>query len=302
MPELFRLCDKISVLRDGQYVGTLDREHMTQDAVVRMMIGRSVQDYFPEDAASRVREQVVLKVRNLSSPRSFRGMNFEVRAGEILGFAGLVGAGRSEVAKAIFGLDPEATGDVEIDGKPLPLGSVKASMRAGVGLVPEDRKRHGIVPLMGVGYNITMSVLKRYTSGGFIQSEAELAEIQNQIIRMKVKTAEPLLPIASLSGGNQQKAVVAKMLLPEPKVLILDEPTRGIDVGAKYEIYKLIFELAKQGVAVLMISSEMPEVLGISDRVLVMGEGKLRGNFVNEGLTQEKVLAAAIGQPSTEAA
>ena len=169
-------------------------------------------------------------------------------------------------------------------------------------MVPEDRKRHGIVPLMGVGHNITLSVLRNYTRFGLIDAEDEMAVIRGEIDRMRIKTAQPLLPIASLSGGNQQKAVVAKMLLPGPRVLILDEPTRGVDVGAKYEIYKLIFELAKQGVAVLMISSELPEVLGISDRVLVMGEGRLRGDFPNTGLSQEQILAAALGKQARDAA
>jgi D-xylose transport system ATP-binding protein len=155
---------------------------------------------------------------------------------------------------------------------------------------------------MGVGHNITMSVLKRFTRSGLIADEEEMAVIQAEILRMRIKTAQPLLPIASLSGGNQQKAVVSKMLLPEPRVLILDEPTRGVDVGAKYEIYKLIFELAKQGVAVLMISSELPEVLGISDRVLVMGEGHLRGDFPNTGLSQEQILTAALGKQEKAAA
>jgi D-xylose transport system ATP-binding protein len=207
------------------------------------------------------------------------------------------------MVSAVFGsYAGKCEAEVWLEGRKLKINQPIDAVRVGISMVPEDRKRQGIVPLMGVGYNITMSVLSRYTRFGLIDVESELAAIQIEIQRMKIKTAHPLLPIASLSGGNQQKAVVGKMLMPNPKVLILDEPTRGIDVGAKYEIYKLVFELAKQGVAVLMVSSELPEVLGISDRVLVMGEGQLRGDFVNQNLTQEQVMAAAIGKADAVAA
>ncbi|HYS64536.1 MAG TPA: ATP-binding cassette domain-containing protein, partial [Paraburkholderia sp.] len=164
----------------------------------------------------------------------------------------------------------------------------------GIGMVPEDRKRHGIVPGLSVGYNITLAVLQRFASGGRIDSAAELDTIQTEMKRLSVRAAHPMLSIASLSGGNQQKAVLTRMLLTDPKVLILDEPTRGVDVGAKFEIYKLIFQLAQRGMSIVMVSSELPEVLGISDRVLVIGEGELRGDFVNDGLTQEDILSAAI--------
>jgi D-xylose transport system ATP-binding protein len=223
-------------------------------------------------------------------------VSFELRAGEIVGVAGLVGAGRTELACKLFGYwQGDHEGKIFLEGKEITVKNPSDAVRQGICMVPEDRKRLGIIPLMAVGYNMTMSVLGRFAHNQLINAEEELAVIQAEIIRMKIKTAHPLLPIASLSGGNQQKAVVDKMLLPEPKVLILDEPTHGVDVGAKYEIYKLIFELARQGVAILMISSEMPEILGIADRVLVIGEGKLRGNFPNVDLSQEKVLAAAIG-------
>ncbi len=308
LDEVSEIADTVTVIRDGTHIGTQPMAELDTNKIITMMVGREMKNLFPREAHDI--GDVVFEAKNIScwdvtnrERKVVDDVSFEIRKGEILGVAGLVGAGRTELACKLFGCwRGDHEGKVFLDGKEIHIREPRDAVKLGICMVPEDRKRHGIIPLMGVGYNITMSVLKRYTSGGFIQSEAELAEIQNQIIRMKVKTAEPLLPIASLSGGNQQKAVVAKMLLPEPQVLILDEPTRGIDVGAKYEIYKLIFELAKQGVAVLMISSEMPEVLGISDRVLVMGEGKLRGNFINEGLTQEKVLAAAIGQPVTEAA
>jgi len=189
-----------------------------------------------------------------------------------------------------------------LNGQVIKIDSPQAAVQAGVCLVPEDRKRHGIVPLLGVGYNITLSVLHKFSKYGVIDQAAEMQTIEKMIDRMHIKTATPLLAIQGLSGGNQQKAVLAKMLLPQPRVLILDEPTRGVDVGAKYEIYKLMMELVKDGMSIIMISSELPEVLGVSDRVLVIGEGQLRGDFVNAGLTQETVMAAAIGKAAALAA
>jgi D-xylose transport system ATP-binding protein len=196
---------------------------------------------------------------------------------------------------AIFGAYPgRHAAELVLEGRPLKIRSPGEAIRAGLGMVPEDRKRHGIVPLLGVGDNITLATLQHYARGGRIDRQRELQAIEAQIAARRVKTASPALPIARLSGGNQQKAVLAKLLLARPKVLILDEPTRGVDVGAKAEIYRLIFELAAQGVSIILVSSEMPEVLGMADRVLVMGEGRLRGDFINQGLTQEQVLAAAI--------
>jgi D-xylose transport system ATP-binding protein len=181
-----------------------------------------------------------------------------------------------------------------VEGTVREIRSPADAIRAGIGMVPEDRKRHGIVPALGVGQNITLAVLRRFAKRGAIDGAAELDTIHREMKRLSVRAAHPMLPIANLSGGNQQKAVLTRVLLTEPKVLILDEPTRGVDVGAKYEIYKLIFALAKEGMSIIVVSSELPEVLGISDRVLVMGEGELRGDFVNDGLTQETILTAAI--------
>jgi D-xylose transport system ATP-binding protein len=204
---------------------------------------------------------------------------------------------------AIFGCyQGQSEAELWLDGQKITVDSPRAAVTQGICLVPEDRKRHGIVPLQSVGANITMAVLEDYAKFGMIDAEAELGQIQKSIARMRIKTASPHLPIKGLSGGNQQKAVLSKMLLPRPKVLILDEPTRGVDVGAKYEIYKLMFELVKDGISIIMISSELPEVLGISDRVLVIGEGQLRGDFINDGLTQEQVLTAALGHATKLAA
>ena len=242
-------------------------------------------------------------MRGLGRGNVVKDVSFSLHHGEILGVAGLVGAGRTELAMAIFGCYAgQSEAELWLDGKPVKVDSPRSAVLQGICLVPEDRKRHGIIPLQGVGSNITTAVLDLYAKFGVIDAEGELNQIHKSIDRMRIKTASSDMPIKSLSGGNQQKAVLSKMLLANPKVLILDEPTRGVDVGAKYEIYKLMFELVKQGVSIVMISSELPEVLGISDRVLVIGEGQLRGDRINDGLTQEQVLTAALGHPSREAA
>lgn len=294
MPELFRLCDQMSVLRDGKYVGTLARADMTQDAVVQMMIGRSLEEYFPKHLSAKPRE-VVLRVRGLTSPGRFRNISFEVRAGEILGFAGLVGAGRSEVCKAIFGLDPDAAGEVEFDGKALPLGSVQWALQAGIGLVPEDRKRQGAVLGMPCRANISMAILDRLTHVGVLDRAGEKSISEAYFSQLRVKAASLDAPVNSLSGGNQQKIVIAKWLARGGKLLIVDEPTRGVDVGAKAAIHALIDELAEKGLAVILISSELPEVLNLATRIIVMREGAIVGELSRAEATQEAALRLMAG-------
>ena len=308
LDEVAAIADTVAIIRDGEHVGTLPMRELDTNKIITMMVGREMKNLFPREEHEI--GKVIFEAKNITcwdptntTRKVVDNVSFELRVGEIVGVAGLVGAGRTELACKLFGYwRGDHVGKVFLEGKEITVKTPSDAVRQGICMVPEDRKRLGIIPLMPVGYNMTMSVLGRFAHNELINAEDELAVIQTEIIRMKIKTAHPLLPIASLSGGNQQKAVVDKMLLPKPKVLILDEPTHGVDVGAKYEIYRLIFELAKQGVAILMISSEMPEVLGISDRVLVMGEGKLRGNFPNVALSQEKVLAAAIGAAENAAA
>jgi ABC-type sugar transport system ATPase subunit len=295
MPELFRLCDRISVLRDGQYVGTLSKGQMSQDAVVQMMIGGSVKEFFPQDDAPPAKKEIVLKVRNLASPRRFRGINFEVHAGEIVGFAGLVGAGRSEVAKAIFGLDQEATGEVELNGKRLPLHSVHAALRAGVGLVPEDRKRQGCMLGMGCRPNLSMAILPRLSRRGILDRAEEDLVASRYFKQMRIKAASLDAPVSSLSGGNQQKIVLGKWLARGGKLLIVDEPTRGVDIGAKAAIHGLIDRLAWEGMAIILISSELPEVINLSSRILVMAEGAIVGELSREEASQEAVLRLMTG-------
>jgi ABC-type sugar transport system ATPase subunit len=289
MPEVFRLCDRISVLRDGKYVGTMTRKEATQDAIVRMMIGRSVSDYFPQHLGNSA-GQHVLRVRNLTSPGKFHDVSFDIRAGEIVGFAGLVGAGRSEVATAIFGLDPRATGSVELNGQPLQLASVQRSMSRGIGLVPEDRKRQGLVLNMGGRQNFSLAMLDRLSRMGLLDFDEERKQAQDYFDRLRVKTPSLDAPVAGLSGGNQQKIALAKWLGRGAKLLIVDEPTRGVDVGAKAAIHQIIDQLARQGVGIMLISSELPEVLNLSTRILVMREGKVVGEVPRAQATQERVV------------
>ena len=294
MPELFRLCDKISVLRDGAYVGTLEKGEMTQDAVVQMMIGRSVEEYFGKTSQGNL-GHTVLSVQNLSSQTGFRDISFEIKAGEVVGFAGLVGAGRSEMARAIFGLDPEATGAVRIAGEQLKLGSVKNALRAGVGMVPEDRKRQGCVLGMSCRENVSMAILDRLGQIGLLDQKQEKAIAADHIDQLRVKTASMDASVNSLSGGNQQKIVIAKWLARGGKLLIVDEPTRGVDVGAKAAIHALLDELAGKGLAIMLISSELPEVLNLSHRIMVMRDGQLVGELAREDASQEAVLRLMAG-------
>jgi D-xylose transport system ATP-binding protein len=300
LDEVARVCDTVTVIRDGHHIATRPMSGLDTNAIITMMVGREIKNLFPRvehpigEVVFEARHVTCQDVNNPSRKR-VNDVSFEVRRGEILGIAGLVGAGRTELVSAIFGsYAGKYSAELILEGKSLKVKSPGEAIRAGLCMVPEDRKRHGIVPLLGVGDNITLATLEHYSHLGRIDKSAELQTVETEIKRLRIKAASPALPIASLSGGNQQKAVLTKMLLPKPKVLILDEPTRGVDVGSKYDIYQLMFELALQGVAIIMVSSELPEVLGVSDRVLVMGEGRLRGNFINEGLTQERVLAAAI--------
>ncbi|MGX4644338.1 D-xylose ABC transporter ATP-binding protein [Massilia sp. SYSU DXS3249] len=308
LEEVAAICDTICVIRDGRHIATTPMSELDTGRIIAQMVGRAMHQLYPRQ--EHPIGETVLEVRNVTcfdpdAPQRKRvdGVSFSLRKGEILGIAGLVGAGRTELVSTLFGAYPGRwSAEVRLNGKTVDTRTPIKAIAAGFALVPEDRKQHGIVRDLGVGQNITLSVLGRFSRFTRIDEDAELVAVNEQIARLGLKTASPALPITGLSGGNQQKAVLAKMLLTRPQVLILDEPTRGVDVGAKYEIYKLIFELASQGVAILMVSSELQEVLGISDRVLVMGEGKLRGNFINEGLTQEQVLAAALDQNQEVAA
>jgi len=302
LDEVAAICDTVVVIRDGQHIATTPMREMNVERIIAQMVGREMSQMYPP--ARHTPGAPLFEARHVScydvdNPRRKRvdDVSFTLRRGEILGVAGLVGAGRTELVSALFGAYPgRCQAEVWLDGRRIDTGTPLKAIRAGLALVPEDRKQHGIVPDLDVGQNITLAVLDGFARHSRIDANAEGRAVREQIARLALKTASAQLPITSLSGGNQQKAVLAKMLLTRPRVLILDEPTRGVDVGAKYEIYKLMLELAAQGVAIIMVSSELAEVLGVSDRVLVMGEGRLRGDFINRDLTQEMVLAAALDQ------
>ena len=295
MAEVYELSDRVSVLRDGQYVGSLVRDKLNAPELVRMMVGRPLSDLFNKER-DIPRGQPRLRVEDLTDGGKVKPSSLVVHAGEIVGLAGLVGAGRTEAVQCLFGVWPGRwQGEIFIDGQPVSISNCQQAIAHGIAMVPEDRKKDGIVPVMAVGKNITLAALNQFTGAmSSLDDAAEQHCIQQSIQRLKIKTSSPELAIGRLSGGNQQKAILARCLLLNPRILILDEPTRGIDIGAKYEIYKLINQLVQQGIAVIVISSELPEVLGLSDRVLVMHEGRLKANLVNQHLTQEQVMEAAL--------
>lgn len=289
--EVFSLCDTVTVMRDGSYIDTLRIEDTTVDALVSLMVGRDVTDMYPKLPADI--GDVRLEVRNLTRKGVFRDVSFDVRAGEIVGLAGLVGAGRSEVVRAVFGIDRYESGSVLLDGQPLPPHNPRLSTGRGIALIPEDRRQQGLVLDDSVTRNMTLSIRSHLAKWGLIWTGLENEAAKVWASRLEVKTAALDAEAGTLSGGNQQKLVIGKWLATEPRVLIVDEPTRGIDVGTKAEVHRLISSLAQQGMAILMISSELPEVLGMSDRVLVMREGRLTGEFSRDEATPEAVMRAA---------
>jgi ABC-type sugar transport system ATPase subunit len=294
LEEIFRLCDSITVLRDGKQVATEKISVSNPERLIHQMVGREVRQYTSQHLQKTLGEEL-FRVENLCSPGKFSNIGFQVRAGEILGFAGLVGAGRSEVAQAIFGLDPAATGKVFVRGQELRLGSVTSALRAGLGLLPEDRKRLGLVLSMNCRENTSLAVLRRLSLAGFVRRKQERVLVQQYVERLRVKTPALDAPIAGLSGGNQQKIALAKWLARQCAVLIVDEPTRGVDVGAKAEIHHLLDELACQGLGLIVISSELPEVMNLSRRVMVMRQGNIAGELSRSEFTQPALLRLMAG-------
>jgi rhamnose transport system ATP-binding protein len=293
LEEVFALCQRVTVMRDGRHVLTSPIEELTTDSIIRAMVGREMSALFPKTRAEAGR--VVLKVDRLTREGVFTDVSFDVRSGEIVALAGLVGAGRSEVARAIFGIDRWDAGSVEIDGRPLRPGSPTGAMAAGVGLVPEDRRQQGLVMDFSIERNIALASLGDIERYGLIPRAAERSFARDWALRLQLKYSKLTNPVWTLSGGNQQKAVLAKWLARRPKLLIVDEPTRGIDVGTKAEVHRLLSELAAQGVAILMISSELPEVLGMADRIVVLFEGRVSGEFARADATEDVVMHAATG-------
>ncbi|MFB4295463.1 sugar ABC transporter ATP-binding protein [Actinomadura sp. NTSP31] len=301
LEEIFEICQRVTTLRDGTYIGTDKVEDLTADDLVRRMVGRDLEALYPkQDVAPG---EVALKVSRLTREGAFTDISFQVRRGEIVALAGLVGAGRSEVARAIFGVDRWDAGDVEVTGKKLPPGSPTAAMSAGLALVPEDRRQQGLVMDMSIERNMGLTQLrslrKESKRGPLISRKVERNRAADWALRLQLKYARLTDTVGVLSGGNQQKVVLAKWLATEPTVLIVDEPTRGIDVGTKAEVHRLLSELAAQDLAVLMISSDLPEVIGMADRVLVMHEGRLTAEIARADATEESVMAAATGRAGT---
>ena len=289
MDEIFRLCDTITVLRDGKHVATEPAAQTNRERLIRQMVGREVLTRRPKHLDITLGDEI-LRVESLSSTGKFENVSFSVRRGEVVGMAGLVGAGRSEVAKAIFGLDPAATGKVFIKGQPIPLRNIKESMRHRIGFLPEDRKKEGLVLGMNITDNISLPHLDYFSHIGFVDRKREVAEVSKLTQRLRVKAPSIESITAGLSGGNQQKVAIAKWLARSCDLLIADEPTRGVDVGAKAELYQLLDEVACQGLAILMISSELPELLNLARRIIVMREGFLTGELSHEQFSQEALL------------
>jgi ribose transport system ATP-binding protein len=292
MQEIFELADEVTVLKDGRYVATRPVSAVTMDQLVRLMIGRDLKDVYPKRAP--VTGEVLLEVKNLSRPKLVHDVSFKLHAGEILGFSGITGSGRTEVVRAIFGADHH-TAEMTVAGRPYKARSPSDAIRRGIALVTEDRKAQGLFLKLNVAVNTTISGMRQLTQMGILRRAKESALVSRMIKDLRIKTPNAAFIVVNMSGGNQQKVILARWLSVDTKILIMDEPTRGIDVGSKAEIYQIMDDLTKRGVGILMISSDLPEVLGMSDRVLVMREGTIVGELSREAATEEGVMKYAVG-------
>lgn len=300
MEEVYQLADRVSVLRDSGYVGTLERADLNASRLVSMMVGRDLSAFYKKDhRPPDAKRAIALSVRGMSDGRLLKNCSFDLHKGEVLALAGLVGSGRTELARLIFGADKHMSGTLELDGKPISIGSPREALDAGIAYLTEDRKELGLFLDMSISDNISMGVLARDAlASGFRDFSAADRRAAKAIADLSIRTRSAQANAGSLSGGNQQKVLLARLLETEPKVVILDEPTRGVDVGAKSEIYRLIDNLANSGIAILMISSELPEVIGVADRVLVMRDGAIAGEVTASGgepLRQEAIMELATG-------
>lgn len=291
MDEIFRIADEVTVIRDGSWIMTKPASELTVDEIITQMVGRKVENLFPKNETKP--GEVLLEVRKLSRQGVFDNISFKIHAGEIVGFSGLVGAGRSEVMRAVFGLDPHNSGEIYVEGKEVSIGSASDGSAHGIAMLSEDRRAEGIIPIRSIRENASLAFINKFAKGSFINQKQEREEADAMLAKLKVRMASPLQEIRTLSGGNQQKVMLAKWLLGDTKILILDEPTRGIDVGSKEEIHQLMVECAEEGMAVIMISSELPEVLGMSDRIYVMKEGRIAGELTREEGSQEAIMHLA---------
>lgn len=294
--EIKRLCDRIAILRDGKLVTVQQVSEITENEIVRLMVGRELSDVFQRNVVEN--QRLVLEVKGLHS-NWHHDISFHINAGEIVGFSGLVGAGRTELAKVIFGADRKTGGQIILDGEEVDFKAPVEAITRGVGFAPEDRKREGLVLVRSVLENASIAIMRQLTRFSFIRKHLERETVTGFVEKLRVQTPSVDQEVGKLSGGNQQKVVLARWLAVKPKVLILDEPTRGIDVGAKAEIYSLLDELANQGIAIMLISSELPEILGLSDRIYVMQSGRIKGELSKEEATEEKILTLALGDNLT---
>jgi ribose transport system ATP-binding protein len=299
MNEIYELADRVSVLRDGSYVGTLDRAALSAEALVKMMVGRDLSGFYKKDSSQHhAAGAVVLEVERYADGRRVEDVSFSLRAGEVLGLAGLVGSGRTEVARLIFGADRKTQGQLRVKGRPVEIANPAAAIAAGIVYLTEDRKSQGVFLDMSVHDNINLAVFGRDARTGVLSLGKAMRRATAAIEALKIRVPGPSVTVGALSGGNQQKVLLSRLLETEPSILILDEPTRGVDIGAKSEIYRIIDDLAKRGAAILVISSELPEVVGIADRVVVMREGRVVGELdggPERPITQESIGALATG-------
>lgn len=294
MDELFAITDRITVIRDGSYVDTVNTNETNIDELVKMMVGRHLNNYYQRHYQSN--GQCLLEVKNFTKKGFFSDVNFKLKKGEILGFSGLMGAGRSEIMQAIFGADKYDSGEIYFDNKLVKINSPQDAIDIGIALIPEDRKKQGLILSHSIAFNLTLTVLQQFMHGCFVNQHKQKEMIQYYIKKLNIKTPSADKIVGQLSGGNQQKVVIAKWLATHPKVIILDEPTRGIDIGAKAEIYQIIDELCSSGIAIIMISSELPEIINICDRVYVVANGQIQGELSHDELTQEKIMKLATGR------
>ena len=293
MAEVYELSDRVSVLRDGTYVGTITRDEMTPELVVRMMVGRDLSSFYKKSHRFTPNAAPVLEVRGIGDGRRVHNVSFDLHAGEVLGLAGLVGAGRTEMARMLFGADRHTAGDIRLGGKPVVIRSPQEAIDQGLVYLTEDRKAEGVLLDMSAKDNINLMICSKDARGGVLDLGKMMKRCQDAIVALKIRVAGPDITVGSLSGGNQQKCLLSRLLETRPQVLILDEPTRGVDVGAKSEIYRIIDDLARSGAGVLVISSELAEVVGIADRVIVMREGHLEGEVTGDDIDQENIIALA---------
>ena len=293
MEEIFEISDRVTVMRDGVSISTKATKDTSYDEIVRHMVGRDLEDYYPEMDNSQ--GEAVLEVRNLTHHPDYEDISFTLHSGEILGFSGLMGAGRTEIMRGIFGIDKIDSGDIYLDGEKIDIRTPNEAVKRGMGFLTEDRKSEGLILDFSVRDNVSMTAFEEFSKGGWINKKEEEEFVDLLIKRLTVKTAHMELPVGALSGGNQQKVVLAKWIGAGSRVLILDEPTRGVDVGAKREIYNLMKELAERGVGIIMVSSDLPEVIGVSNRVLVVHEGTISGELKREELSEERIMTLATG-------